>query len=86
MQIVYLITVADEYHLMYDLSDEFPVYITLGDVQQQVDHLNSTEPPVEYGDFENKKYLPRYSYKQLQTNMSFQIQTQNTKLHEQISI
>ena len=56
---------------MYEISDEHPIQLTLGDVQHYVDELNFKERPIEYGDFENKKSLPEYSYKEIKTSQKF---------------
>ena len=71
MNQIYIITQLCEYHLMYEISDEHPIQLTLGDVQHYVDELNSQERPIEYGDFENKKSLPKYSYKEIKTSQKF---------------
>jgi len=82
MDRVYIIQAIDEYHLMYDPYLEEGVFLTKGDVQQRVDTLNQAEGLFFYGEFENQKSLPKYTYKEYKTSDSFSLLTNNTPLND----
>ena len=63
---LYMLLELDEYHLMYNLTDI--IFQQEIDIKDHIENLNKQEGPFYYGDFENKKSLPKYKYKSIKVH------------------